>query len=173
MKGPLYIKWNGPFSQKRQTVVSILGFRKIFRKPSEYWPVCLAQRVPLRKKFTSRRKFWPLEGNSIWKEIGRIYCYKEGNEKENFKKCRKCSRGKSKTGPQSPYIEKLLTQPRTQGIISQTLLSVDRKDPRASWYVSRGEMQEIVMESLFNFTPAFSHSKLMSGLGTSVKNCIN
>jgi hypothetical protein len=23
-----------------------------------------------------------LEGNSIWKEIGRKYCYKEGNEKE-------------------------------------------------------------------------------------------
>ena len=44
MKGPLYIKWNGPFSKKRQTVVSILGFRKIFRKPSEYWSVCLAQR---------------------------------------------------------------------------------------------------------------------------------
>jgi hypothetical protein len=27
-----------------------------------------------------------LEGNSIWKEIGRIYCYKEGNEIGKFQK---------------------------------------------------------------------------------------
>jgi hypothetical protein len=43
---------------------------------------------PFGRKFSSRRKFGPLEGNlvgnSIWKEIGRKYCYKEGNEKELY-----------------------------------------------------------------------------------------
>jgi hypothetical protein len=43
---------------------------------------------PFGRKFPSRRKFESLErnleGNSIWKEIGRKYCYKEGNEKEIY-----------------------------------------------------------------------------------------
>jgi hypothetical protein len=44
--------------------------------------------LPFGRRFPSRRKFGPLEGNlegnSIWKEIGRKYCNKEGNEKEIY-----------------------------------------------------------------------------------------
>jgi hypothetical protein len=46
------------------------------------------QRFHLEGNFLPGRKFGPLEGNlegnSIWKEIERKYCYKEGNEKEIY-----------------------------------------------------------------------------------------
>ena len=107
------------------------------------------------------------EGNfGLWKEIafrrklgGYIVIRREMKSKIS-KNAVNAVMENLKQDHKSPYIKKLSTQPRTQGIISQTLLSVDRKDPRASWYVSRGEMQEIVMESLFNFTPTASSPHL-------------
>jgi hypothetical protein len=53
-----------------------------------YVNFALLAAFPFGRKFPSRRKFGPLEGNlegnSIWKEIGRKYCNKEGNEKEIY-----------------------------------------------------------------------------------------
>jgi hypothetical protein len=43
----------------------------------------------------------------------------------------------SRTGPQNPYIE-ITTKRRTQGIISQTLLSVGKKDLRGFLCVCPG-----------------------------------
>jgi hypothetical protein len=59
------------------------------RTPTSKEPT-FSSAFPFGRKFPSRRKFGPfegnLEGNSIWKEIafGRKYCDKEGNEKEIY-----------------------------------------------------------------------------------------
>ena len=108
-----------------------------------------------------------MEGNSIWKEIGRKYCYKEGNEnkilfyliisrnKAIFTQfwaknvSHKCSPGASRTGPHNPYFE-ISAQPRTQAIISQTPLSVGRKDPRALLCVCPGERCNKQLCTLFS-----------------------
>ena len=66
-----------------------------------------------------------------------------------YKKCRKCSPGASRTGPQNPYIE-ISTQPRTQGIISQTPLGVGRKDPRAFLCACPGERCKKQLWNLFS-----------------------
>ena len=80
-----------------------------------------------------------LEGNlnfglwkEIWKEIafgmklgGNIVIRREMRRKFYFISLFLRA---SRTGPQNPYIV-ISTKPHTQGIISQTLLSVGRKDP--------------------------------------------
>jgi hypothetical protein len=117
------------------------------------------QRWHSMQRFHLEGNFLP-EGNlglwkEIWKEIGRKYCYKEGKEKEILSYAKNAVNAVLEHLGQDPRIPILninLTKPRTQGIISQTLLSVGRKDPRAFLCVSRGEMQETVMESLFSPT---------------------